>query len=237
MKQFGTLVKGYPVRVLNEREARAGAGILFLFAISAFLQAWFLGNFNPTKLFVVLFLVDFSLRLFVNPRYAPSLVLGRLLTRRQKVEYVGAAQKYFAWSIGFVLGFTMFVLVVILNTVGPLNLFVCLACLALLFFETAFGICIGCNIYNMLYKDEAAFCPGGVCEVRDREPIQEVNISQVVVLVVILVGMILLPGLGVLSLDEEPIPDEVVFEEDCEPPQWAIDMGHGDMWKLHHNCE
>lgn len=24
---------------------------------------------------------------------------------------------------------------------------------------------------------------------------------------------------------------------DCTPPDWAVAMGHADMWKLHHNCK
>jgi hypothetical protein len=33
MKQFGENVEGYSIPVLNEREIRGGAGILFLFMI------------------------------------------------------------------------------------------------------------------------------------------------------------------------------------------------------------
>ena len=51
--QFGEQMPEYAVAVLNEREARAGAGILFLVAMTAFMQAWHLGNFAPIKLVVV----------------------------------------------------------------------------------------------------------------------------------------------------------------------------------------
>ena len=85
--------------------------------------------------------------------------------RKQQPEYVGAPQKRFAWAIGFVLALTMLYLVVIKHVVGPINLIVCAACLVLLFFETAFGICIGCKVYNLFNKDQAQLCPGGVCEV------------------------------------------------------------------------
>ena len=73
---FGEQIEGYPVRVLNERAVRAAAGIVFLFAIVAFMNAWLTGNFQPTRLFVVAFLADFTIRVFVNPRYAPSLIVG-----------------------------------------------------------------------------------------------------------------------------------------------------------------
>ena len=39
-------------------------------------------------MFVVAFLIDFALRIFVNPRYAPSLIVGQRFVRRQQPEYV-----------------------------------------------------------------------------------------------------------------------------------------------------
>jgi len=96
MFEFGERIEGFPVRVLNERAIRAGAGIVFLFAIVSLMNAWLADNFQPTRIFVVAFLVDFTIRIFINPRCAPSLVLGQWLVRRQQPEYVGAPQKRFA---------------------------------------------------------------------------------------------------------------------------------------------
>jgi Domain of unknown function (DUF4395) len=81
---------------------------------------------------------------------------------------VGAPQKRFAWAIGFVLALTMLYLVVINNIIGTINLIVCAACLVLLFSEAAFGICIGCTVYNLFDKDGSQLCPGGVCEAATR---------------------------------------------------------------------
>src|ERR1035437_1293630 len=153
--RFGEQLPEYSVRVLNEREARAGAGILFFLAIVSFLNAWLLGDFRPTKMFVMAFLVDFFIRIFINPKFSPSLIVGRFFVRNQEPEYVGAPQKRFAWSVGFVLALTVFYLVVVRQVIGPVNLVVCTLCLILLFFETAFGICIGCSIYNLIYKEKA----------------------------------------------------------------------------------
>lgn len=25
--------------------------------------------------------------------------------------------------------------------------------------------------------------------------------------------------------------------KDCTPPDWAVSIGHAEMWKLHHNCK
>ena len=100
---FGERLDGYAVPVLNERAVRAAAGIVFFFAIVAFMNAWLVGNFQPTRVFVVAFLIDFTIRIFVNPRFAPSLILGQWMVRKQQPEWAGAPQKRFAWAIGFVL--------------------------------------------------------------------------------------------------------------------------------------
>ena len=50
--QFGETVTGYTVPVVNEREIRAAAGIVFVFAFIAFMNAFLVGNNEPTKLMV-----------------------------------------------------------------------------------------------------------------------------------------------------------------------------------------
>ena len=245
--QFGEQMPEYAVPVLNEREARAGAGILFLVAMTAFMQAWHLGNFVPTKLVVVAFFVEFFIRVCVNPKYAPSLVLGRLAVRRQQPEYVGAPQKRFAWAIGLALATFMMYLLVFKNVRGPINLIVCGLCLLLLFFETAFGICIGCAIYNLFNKDKAQLCPGGVCEVSQRSEIQMVGVAQVAVVVAFLVGMYSVSGLVAGPPDADrlqaaapAVENRVLSKEEqerCKVPAFAIAMGHAEKWKLHNNCK
>ena len=49
---FGEKVPEYDMKVLNEREVRASAGILFLFAMIAFLNSWLIGDFTITKIFI-----------------------------------------------------------------------------------------------------------------------------------------------------------------------------------------
>lgn len=103
---FGEAVAGYDVRVLNEREARAAAGLLFVGAIMSFLYAYRTMDFrytSYTSIFITFFMVDFFIRVVVNPKYAPSLIVGRFFVGLQKPEYVGSAQKRFAWSIGLLL--------------------------------------------------------------------------------------------------------------------------------------
>ncbi len=70
--QFGQIHPDYAVPVVNERVVQANAGILFFWAMIAFMNAFLLGNFQPTRVFVVVFLMDFGIRLFTNPLYAPA---------------------------------------------------------------------------------------------------------------------------------------------------------------------
>jgi hypothetical protein len=178
---FGEVVDGYAVRVLNEREARAAAGLLFVCAFMSFLYAYRTMDFRYTSTFITFFMVDFFIRVLVNPKYAPSLIIGRFFVSHQKPEYVGAAQKRFAWSIGLILSIVMFRWVVLLEMMTPLKIYVCVTCLILLFSEAAFGICIGCSLYKLFNRTKASHCPGGVCEIRVKEPIQTINAVQAII--------------------------------------------------------
>jgi len=187
---FGEKIDGYDVRVLNEREARAGAGILLLFAAIAFSNAILISDLSYIKIVVIAFLIDFFIRVIINPKFAPSLIMGRLAVKSQKPEYVGAPQKRFAWTLGLALAIIMFVMIVIFNSIGIFNLIICLLCLTLLFLETSFGICIGCKLYNMVYKGQAKLCPGGACEIRQKHAIQNISLAQILIVILFTVFML-----------------------------------------------
>ena len=246
--QFGEQRPEFAVRVLNERAVRASAGILFFFAFIAFMNAFLLGNFQPTRLFVVVFLLEFAIRIFINPRYAPSLIIGQWVVRKQQAEYVGAPQKRFAWAFGFVLALAMLYLMVLNNVVGPINMIVCSVCLLLLFFEAAFGICIGCKFYNLLNKEKAQLCPGGVCEVpkADRPGI---SLAQGAVLL-LFAGLIAFTAQWVYGSGAPPLRSipaanapsaagvrDPAEEERCKVPAFAKAMGHEEKWKQHNHCQ
>ena len=156
---FGETVEGYNIPVLNEREIRASAGLLFLVLFASIMQVHFEGDFLVLKYFVTVFLTDMIIRVFVNPTFSPSLILGRLMVSNQVPEFVGAPQKRFAWKIGLVLATLMFFSLVVINTHSFLTVISCLVCLLFLFFETAFGICLGCIFYRWYYKEKAEYCP------------------------------------------------------------------------------
>lgn len=178
-RAFGETIPGLkidgvpaPYPVLNERAVRAGAGIMLLLGIIAFIPAFFLREFLLLQIIVTYLLFEFGFRIFINPKYTPISILANWIVRRQRPEFVGAIQKKFAWGIGFALALIMFILVNIFGIIHPINLVICGICLTVMYFETSFGICIGCKMYNFLIKKgilnpkikEA--CPGGSCSLK-----------------------------------------------------------------------
>jgi len=179
--KFGEDVDGYNIPVLNEREIRAAAGILFLLMFLSLMLIIFKGNFLLIKYGILIFLTDFLIRVFINPRFSPTLIIGRLIVRNQTPEYVGAQQKKFSWIIGIALAATMFILMVVVNSYSPITGIVCLICLIFLFFESVLGICLGCKFYSLVYKEKAQYCPGEVCDVKARQDIQKTSGSQLLI--------------------------------------------------------
>ncbi|MDD2809306.1 DUF4395 domain-containing protein [Rhodoferax sp.] len=246
--QFGEMRPEYPMPVLNERAVRAAAGVLFFLGLISFMNAWLTGNFQPTRVFVVSFLIEFTIRILVNPRFAPIMILGQWMVRKQQPEWSGAPQKRFAWAIGFVLAASMLYLVVLNHVIGPINLIVCSMCLTLLFFETAFGICIGCKIYNFFNKEKAQLCPGGVCEMpADQTPTTSLAQTAIVIVFAVVVGIISqwvysTPPNRVADFEKSvatqpAAPIDPAEAERCKVPDFAKAMGHEEKWKLHNNCK
>jgi len=188
--KFGEDVKGYTIPVLNEREIRAAAGLLFLFMFIS-IQKAATGDFLMLKYAVIIFLTDMLIRVLINPKFSPTLIIGRLIVRNQVPEYVGAQQKKFAWIIGIVLALIMFILIVVINSFSPITGIICFICLIFLFFESVFGICIGCLFYRWFYKEKAQYCPGEVCEVSEKQDIQKTSKAQVLIVLCFIVYIVL----------------------------------------------
>jgi len=215
--QFGEHVEGYNIPVLNEREIRAAAGLLFLLTFISLMFILFKGNFVPIKYAIVLFLTDFLIRVFINPRFSPTLILGRLIVRNQTPEYVGAAQKKFAWIIGIVLAGTMFIFFDIVNAYSAITGIICLICLIFLFFESAFGICLGCKFYPLFFKDKVQYCPGEVCDVKNKQEIQKTSLSQFLVLLAF-VGFIVLM-VNLMNDRFKVMPHDLFGKDSVEVPK------------------
>ena len=202
--KFGEDVEGYNIPVLNEREIRAAAGILFFMMLVSILKVIFTGDFLMLKYAIILFLTDMLIRVFISPRFSPTLIIGRLTVRNQVPEYVGAKQKLFAWIIGVVLASIMFILMVIVNSYSPITGIICLICIVFLFAETSFGICIGCKFYSLIYKEKAQYCPGEVCDVKSRQEIQKTSWPQLLIVLVFIAYIVLTVFLFNNKLKEKP---------------------------------
>lgn len=248
---FGETVEGYPVRVVNERAVRAAAGLLFFPAVVSFMHSFLLGNFQHTRLFIIVFLIDMALRM-ISPRLAPSMIVGGWIVRHQTPEWVGAPQKRFAWGLGLLLGLAMLYLMVFNRYMGPANMLICGACLTLMFFETAFGICLGCKLYNLFNKQKAQLCPGGVCEMPAQKKGWGIALPQAAVLVLFVAAFAGAKGwvddTGPLQgFDDMATLEEMGLQptagapsdadsERCKVPAFAKAIGHEAMWKQHNGC-
>jgi hypothetical protein len=202
--KFGEDVEGYNIPVLNEREVRAAAGILFLIMFISLMQILFKVNFVYIKYGITLFLTDFIIRVFINPKFSPTLIIGRLIVGNQTPEYVGAKQKKFSWIIGLILATTMFIAMVLFNSYGPLTGIICLVCLIFLFFESVFGICLGCKVYSLIYKEKAQYCPGEVCDIKSRQEIQKTSGIQLLIVIVFIAYIVLTGFLFNANFSKQP---------------------------------
>jgi hypothetical protein len=164
--EFGIKIPKYKFKVLNEREARASAGIMFLLGLLSLFSVYVFRTIVWAELFSITFILEFIIRIFINPKYAPYMILASIFVSNQTPEWVEAKPKKFAWFLGLLLGAYMGYFI-FFNLVSSLRFGICILCLVLLFLESAFGICLGCIIYKkvnlQLHK-----CPGGICEVKDK---------------------------------------------------------------------
>ena len=109
---------------------------------------------------------------------------------------------------------SLFVLMVLMNTYGPISGIICLVCLIFLFFEAAFGICLGCKFYGLVYRKPPELCPGEVCEVKARQPIQKTSLSQVFVLLAAIALTVAATVTLTETLSAKPRP---LFAADAKP--------------------
>jgi len=175
--EYGEHVAGYDVTVVNEREARAAAGILFMLGMIVIFVGIGFGHIIVARVYLAFLWFDFLARV-VSPKYSPSMLLGKFIVRNQKPEYVGGLQKRFAWTLGWLISFPMVWWFVIHWDITFYKVLICVLCLTLMFLETAFGVCVGCMIYKALLQKNPEHCPGGVCEIKRKEPIQTFNPIQ-----------------------------------------------------------
>ncbi len=161
----------YPV--INERETRAVAGIMFLIGIITFFVVFFTRNYVYINIVVIIFFFEFLLKVTIGPEKTPFGIIGGFAVSNQRPEWVGAVQKQFAWTLGLLMATTMIILTYGFGIRGWLPMSICITCLSLMWLESAFGICVGCKIYYGLIKmgvlpepKVRPACPGGVCAIK-----------------------------------------------------------------------
>ena len=186
--EYGEKVPGYDVRVVNEREARAGAGILGMLGMIVIFVGIGYNHIMVARVYLAFLFIDFTARI-INPKYSPSLLLGRFVVQNQKPEYVGGLQKRFAWTLGWLISIPMVWWFVLNWDITFYKVLICVLCLVLTFLESAFSICVGCYIYKLITRENAKLCPGGVCEIRTKEPIQTFNPVQKVITALTMIGL------------------------------------------------
>ncbi|PKQ67330.1 hypothetical protein BZG01_08050 [Labilibaculum manganireducens] len=176
---FGEYVDGISYKVLNEREVRASAGIMFIMGLVAVVAGVFFQNYAPIPYVSGFMMLSFLISVFINPKYAPSNIIARLIVIKQEPIYIGAVQKRFAWSLGLAISSVVFFLSIPLQsdpTIFESVCMLCLLCMLLMFVETAFGICVGCQLYFLAVKlklmkqpEVRPNCMGNSCEVQTAE--------------------------------------------------------------------
>jgi hypothetical protein len=177
----GLSVDGRELRaaVFNENEVRAAAGLTMVIGAVAFSYAYFQHQYLPLQVVASFFFVEFLIRVTVGLRYSPIGLVSRGMVSGRPPEWVSAKPKRFAWMLG--LGMT-FAMTIITNSGirGYLPRTICLICLALMWLESALGLCLGCEIHGWLVRrgwvtKDPAFevCAGGACEIPAATPAGE----------------------------------------------------------------
>jgi len=118
-----------------------------------------------------------------------------------------------------------------------------------MFFEAAFGICLGCKIYTLLSSQKTQHCPGGTCELASVDRPKLSAIQQLSV--ALFAGLVLLtwqwvgPSASAMASVVDPAhaastpTGEAVDPAEqarCKVPEFAKAMGHEAQWKLHNHC-
>ncbi len=170
---FGEKIDEFNFKVINERDARASAGIMFLLGLLSLFSVFLLRTIFWAELFSITFIVEFFIRTFINPKYAPYMLIGGLIVSNQKPDWVAAKPKQFAWFLGMILGAIM-TFYIVFDKISLVRLAICWLCLFLMFVESVFGICLGCMLYKAIKKDPE-LCPGGVCETDVKKPYPKRN--------------------------------------------------------------
>lgn len=157
--------------VVNETLVRAAAGMTMVLGAIAFALAFLTKQFVPIRVVTVFFFFEFTARVTLGFDKAPLGILSRLLFGHLKREWVSAAPKRFAWTLGVIMSLAMAVITNAKIT-GALPGTICVICLTLMWLESAVGWCAGCYVYGLLrrrglvsQRDDYEICANGECRI------------------------------------------------------------------------
>ena len=165
-----------PAAVVDEHQVRASAGTTMVLGGVAFAYAYFRQVYWPLQAVSAFLALEFLIRATAGLRYSLVGALAGVLTRRHRPEWVSAAPKRFAWTLGLAMSGAM---AVITNSGirGWLPRTICLICLALMWLESVLGLCLGCEIHRLLVRrgwvrgDHAlTVCAHGACDIQPHSP-------------------------------------------------------------------
>jgi len=185
---YGEKVPGYSEGMINDREVKATAGIMFLLGMIVIFVGIGYNHIMVARVYLAFIFIDFTIRI-INPSYSPALMFGRVFIQNQPPEYVGAMQKRFAWILGWLISLPMLYWFVLNWDITFNKVLICVLCLTLLFMEAAFSICIGCKLYTLFTRKASQNCPGGSCEIRTKDPIQTFNFAQKMLSIGIMIAL------------------------------------------------
>ena len=204
---FGEKVEGLDYLAINEREARASAGIMFLLGILSIFSVYLERTLFWAELFSITFVIEFLVRVVISPEYAPYMLIGRLIVSNQTPEWVEAKPKQFAWFLGLILGLIM-TYYILFNIISLFRLSICWLCLFLMFVESAFGICLGCLLYKAFNK-KTENCAGSVCETGPKRAIKWFHF----IIILLFIGLFISIYAGLKSIKYPDRPKIIVIEK------------------------
>lgn len=172
---FGEYTEGKSYKTVDEHQMKANASVMLIVGIIAFMNGFMLQNYIALPFITGFLVVNFMIGLFINPKFSPTMIIAKIMTKDKEPLPIGAIQKKFAWSLGLILTATIFVLSIMLlekpelfNTLCML----CLVCITILYFESVFGVCIGCKLYQLALKmklikapEDRPNCMGDGCDI------------------------------------------------------------------------
>ena len=125
---------------INERVTRLNAFFTILLTVT--------GLMLNSAIFIIILMADFYIRAFTHLKFSPISFLSSKLANALNLDKkaIGKAQKIFAARLGFIMTFTITVLIVLETSTAAFVVGGILVLLASL--EFTLGICVGCYIYS-----------------------------------------------------------------------------------------